>query len=676
MLFKLSFKNIRKSMKDYAIYFFTLILGVAIFYIFNSMDGQVVMENVTGSKAEIMRMLTEMLSAVSVFVSFILGFLIIYASQFLIKRRKKEFGIYMTLGMGKRRISTILLLETILIGLISLTVGLGIGILLSQVMSVVVASMFEVNMEKFEFVFSEAATIKTIIYFLIMYIFVMIFNTISVGRCKLIDLIYAHRKSEKIKMKNLWLSIFIFVISCFILGYAYYDVALGGYENLTLSKLGIDIALGCLGTFLLFWSLSGLFLKIVMSIKKLYYKGLNTFVVRQISSKINTAVFSMTVISIMLFLTICVLMSGLSIRNTMTNQLKTNVPVDINIVDYDDDTVSSVKEFLVKHELNVKEDMKDIVEFKQYFIEDVTLNNDLDSKTKKELRKIYSQITLDTLDPVMSVSDYNKVAEVFNLDKVTLDKNEYVVLASFDKMVETRNKALEREHKIVINGITLTSKYDTVIKGDVMISGNPTNTGVIIVSDSVIDSLKGTDKIEDVTNNLLGNYSASNKEEKEIYEKEVQEKLSKLNDGQNFVVDYNTKIDIYNASIGLSAMVTFIGIYLGLIFLMSSAAILALKELSESTDNKDRYTILRRIGTDEAMINRALGLQTGIFFLLPLLVALIHSYFGMKFARNILMIFGKEEMLSSSLMVGLFLILIYGGYFLITYLSSKRIIKN
>ena len=216
MLFKLSIKNIKKSFKDYAIYFVTLILGVAIFYVFNAIESQTVMMDVTASTREIITLMTNMLSGVSVFVSLILGFLIIYASRFLIKRRNKEFGIYLTLGMSKRKISMILFIETLLIGLVSLGVGLGLGVLLSQLMSLLVANMFEADFTKFTFVFSKSACIKMLGYFSIMYIIVMIFNTINVGKCKLIDLLYASKKSEKIKLKNPVICTIAFIVSaCF-----------------------------------------------------------------------------------------------------------------------------------------------------------------------------------------------------------------------------------------------------------------------------------------------------------------------------------------------------------------------------------------------------------------------------------------------------------------------------
>ena len=179
MLFKLSFRNMKKSFKDYAIYFLTLVLGVAIFYMFNSIDSQQAMLDISESKKQIIKLMIQMLGMVSVFIAVILGLLIVYANKFLINRRKKEFGIYMTLGMGRRQISKIILFETILVGIISLFAGLAFGVFASQFMSVLVAKIFEANMDKFTFIFSKDACIKTCVYFAIMYFVVMIFNTIT-----------------------------------------------------------------------------------------------------------------------------------------------------------------------------------------------------------------------------------------------------------------------------------------------------------------------------------------------------------------------------------------------------------------------------------------------------------------------------------------------------------------
>ena len=322
MLFKLSIKNMKKSFKDYAIYFLTLVLGVAIFYMFNSLDSQEAMLQVSNSTRDIIKLMISMLGYVSVFVAVVLGLLIVYANNFLINRRKKEFGIYMTLGMGKRQISKIIILETIFVGIISLIVGLVIGVFASQFMSVLVAKMFEADMSNFQFVFSKTACIKTCVYFAVMYIAVMFFNTMTVSRYKLINLLNATKKNEKVKIKNPIISIIVFIGASCLLGYAYWKVTGDVYSLNTADKLLPPILMGITGTILVFWSLSGFILKVVQSIKNIYLNGTNMFVLRQINSKINTTVISMSVICLMLFMTITILSSSLSLRNTMQRDLK------------------------------------------------------------------------------------------------------------------------------------------------------------------------------------------------------------------------------------------------------------------------------------------------------------------------------------------------------------------
>ena len=296
MLFKLSIKNMKKSFKDYAIYFLTLVLGVAIFYMFNSLDSQQAMLEVSQSTRELIRLMISLLGMVSVFIAIILGFLIVYANNFLINRRKREFGIYMTLGMGKRQISKIIWIETILVGILSLIVGLVVGIFASQFMSILVAKLFEADMSEFTFVFSKDACIKTCIYFAIMYLAVIVFNTITISRYKLINLLTAIKKNETVKIKNPIIAVLVFIVSAVILGYAYYLVTGGVYSLNTADKLLTPIIMGIVGTLGIFWSLSGFILKVVQTSKKIYLKGTNMFVLRQLNNKINTTVISMTVI--------------------------------------------------------------------------------------------------------------------------------------------------------------------------------------------------------------------------------------------------------------------------------------------------------------------------------------------------------------------------------------------
>ena len=677
MLCKLSIKNITKSMKDYAIYFFTLILGVAIFYVFNAIDSQTVMLKASGRTYEIIKLMTSILSAISVFVSFILGFLIIYASRFLIKRRNKEFAIYLTLGMSKRKISLILFFETLLIGLISLIIGLSLGVVLSQLMSILVANMFEADMTKFQFVFSQSACLKTLIYFGIMYLIVIIFNTIIINKYKLIDLLSSSKKSEKVKLKNPYVCIVIFIISVIVLGLAYYLVT-DGFEKLTTAdQILIPIIMGIVSTFTLFWSMSGLILKLVMSLKNIYYKGLNSFIVRQISSKINTMVFSMTIICLMLFVTICVLSSSLSLKNSMTKNLKELVPMDIeftkpvNIEEGNgfseievNDSKISIEKTLENLNLNPEEEFKDTLSFNIYEDESIILKslliNSLDEIYKEYPFLLYNQ----TID-LMKLSDYNALAEKFNLEKYNLKENEYIVIVNYDYMASIINTGLKNNPELLLNNETYHSKYKKCQDGFYELNSSRSNTGFIVLPDKALENHTS------IAEFLVANY----KNDKEKTEDKIDEVLSN-NYNKTTWLTYNSKIDIANASVGLGALVTFVGLYLGIIFLISSAAILALKELSESTDNKERYNMLRKIGASEEMLNSALFKQIGIFFATPLLLAIIHSIFGIKFANFLLESMGTKGLLLSNIMTAIFLVTIYGGYFILTYLCSKNIISK
>lgn len=684
MLFKISLKNIRKSLKDYTVYFFTLILGVAIFYVFNAIDSQSVMLDVRANVMDIIKLMNDILSGVSVFVSCILGFLIIYASRFLIKRRNKEFGIYLTLGMSKRKISVILFFETLLIGIVSLVAGLVIGTILSQFMSVIVANMFDADMTKFKFIFSMKACVKTLIYFAIMYVLVMIFNTFSISRCKLIDLLNAGKKTEKVTMKNPVVCTIVFVIGVGILSYAYWMVTRGVKSINIINKIGIPIALGCVVTFLIFWSVSGFMIRIFTSIKSVYYKGVNSFVLRQFCSKINTTVFSTTVICIMLFITISVLSAALSMKDSLSKDLDSMCPVDVQLAKYSYDAMSEAyatsqnmnekdREMLEDSKLSIIETLnnsgfdaqkyfKDVVEYNIY-------NTGLTVKdTIGDINTDDYQFMADTIMPVMTIGDYNSVARLYGNSTYELNDDEYIIVADYKNMVMIRNQALKKGITLSVNGKEYKPRYSECMDGFVQIGVQNMNDGILVVPDNAV-------KPQQVRNmGLSADYRADTKEERYFIETQLDNLMKNISFKKSFI-SWNSRIDLAESSVGLGALVTFIALYLGIIFLISSAAILALRELSDSADNKERYGMLRKLGVDERMIDMALFKQIGIFFAFPLILALIHSVFGIKFINIILATMGMSSMAASIGLTLAFVAVIYGGYFLITYLCSRSIIR-
>lgn len=684
MLFKISLKNIRKSLKDYTVYFFTLILGVAIFYVFNAIDSQSVMLDVRENMMDIIKLMNDMLSGVSVFVSCILGFLIIYASRFLIKRRNKEFGIYLTLGMSKRKISAILFFETLLIGIVSLVAGLVIGTILSQFMSVIVANMFDADMTKFKFIFSMKACVKTLIYFAIMYVLVMIFNTFSISRCKLIGLLNAGKKTEKVTMKNPVVCTIVFVIGVGILSYAYWMVTRGVRTLNTFDKIGIPIALGCVATFLIFWSVSGFMIRIFTSIKSVYYKGVNSFVLRQFCSKINTTVFSTTVICIMLFITISVLSAALSMKDSLSKDLDSMCPVDVQLAKYSYDAMSEAyatsqdmnekdREMLEDSKLSIIETLNNSGFDAQKYFKDVVEYNIYNTglKVKDTLGDVYTDdyhFIAEAIMPVMTISDYNSVARLYGNSTYELNDDEYIIVADYKNMVMIRNQALKKGIILSVNGKEYKPRYDECKDGFVQIGVQNMNDGILVVPDNAV-------KPQQVRSmGLSADYRADTKEERYSIETQLDNLMKNISYKKSFIYR-NSRIDLAESSVGLGVLVTFIALYLGIIFLISSAAILALRELSDSADNKERYGMLRKLGVDERMIDMALFKQIGIFFAFPLILALIHSVFGIKFINIILATMGMSSMAASIGLTLAFVAVIYGGYFLITYLCSRSIIR-
>ena len=693
MLFKLSARNMKKSFKDYAIYFITLVLGVALFYMFNSLDSQEAMLQVSSSTKEMIKLMINMLGMVSIFIAVILGLLIVYANNFLINRRKKEFGIYMTLGMGKRQISKILLLETIFVGIISLAIGLILGIFASQFMSILVAKLFQADMSGFEFVFSQNACIKTCIYFAVMFLAVMFFNTFTISRYKLISLLTASKKNEQVKMKNPIICIIVFIIAAIGLSYAYWMVTKGVFNmknvDETTKAIGISVLIGIAGTVLIFWSFSGLILKLLQTKKSTYLNGTNMFVLRQLHNKINTTVISMSVICLMLFMTITALSSSIALKNSMQADIEKMTPVDLNLYksanlkvndnknkysqELQYDSTQSILYTLTQNGFDIKL-LKDIIEIPIYDVEGFTWEKTLGEATE-QIKKQSPMMKLDTPENIIKISDYNKIAKLYGNEQYSLEDDEYIIICNYGGIASIRNFGLKTKPIISLKGKEYKPKYSECKDGFIQISTSHTNVGIVLVPDSC-----NLSKDEQQLWFLAANYNAKTDEEKvnigKVFSEDDSELMEELTN-QNNTLNVETKIKLVESSVGLSTIIVFIAIYLGIIFLIASCAILALKQLTESSDNKQRYIILRKIGCDEKMINQALFRQIGIFFILPLVLAVIHSIFGIQFAMSIFdTLASREQLLPSVIATVIVMGVIYGCYFLATYVGSKNIIKE
>lgn len=674
-LFKLPIRNIKKSMKDYLIYFATLILGIALFYVFNAIEKQTAMLNLSNSGYDIMDVMFTVMDVVGVFVSFVLGFLIVYASNFLMKRRKKEFAVYMLLGMSKRSISTVIVMETILIGIISLGVGLLLGIGVSQGMSIVVANLFEADMTSFQFTISNEAVVKTLIYFLIMYALVIIFDVFVVGKARLINLLNAGRQSEKNYAKNPVLCLIVFAVAAVLLGTAYYKVTAGVDTLDDFGDLGMQVAKGIIGTFLAFWSIAGMLIFFAVRNKKFYHKGINCFSTKELGSRINSNVFSGGIICLLLFFTITVLSCCFALRNGMNDVLKINASADVMIeqsVSEDDMGTDYASVLKLLEEKNV--DMSKFSEYDEiyvYYFEGVNAQELWDGVSDTNFSGTFAF-------DIVKVSDYNKIARLYGRDELSVKEDEYIMLANYFMSAKEHNKALAEGKTIDICGKTYKPKYDKCIEMGLYMSNTEGNSGTIIVPDSCnFDAYMN--ELLFMETLFIANYEDMKAKELETWDEYLSGDAFKEfinSDERRPHVGVETKTYLYASSTGLTAIAVFIGTYLGLVFLISAAAILSLKELSNAADNKGKYGVLRKIGVDEKMLNHSLRGQSLVFFGIPFLLAVLHSVFGIQTGMFILAAFSKRGLTGAIIASSGMILVIYIIYFLITYYCSKEIIKE
>ena len=659
---KLIIKNVRKNIRDYLIYFLTLMISVSVFYAFNSISDQPAFSEMGMTKTLLYDQLGILLSTLTVLIAVVLAFLIIYANQFLLKRRKKELGLYMVLGMKKGRISRIFAGETFCVGVIALVTGLCLGVALSQGISLVALKLFAIELSKFQLVFSMGAFQKTALCFAVIFLLVMTFNVWSVSSVQLIDLLTAGRKNETSQNRSRLLPVLLFLVSlaCILSsGVMFYrNGILPSRENRSFQVAGILLVAG---TFLFFYSLSTVFVQVLRANSNVYLKGLNTFLVRQVGSKIRTNYFIMTIVCGLLTVTICAVSVGVSTALAMNELSGSATPYDLNVlsnVSMDGD--SSILEYLASKDADLSgyaENMEQI----SIYEADFTYGSLFEGQNV-ELWPIDEGIS-DSGVSVLAVSDFNRALTMQGKEPVALTENQYLLNCNYKGTFQYVEKALESHADLVLAGIPLQRASDTVLEETYfMTSVGNNDRGSLIVPDAVVHSLT-----KDV-NVLLVQYRPDADSDA------VLQKMIPIGLDDTHGYRYAEKNMMYDMFYGLNALISFLCCYIGLIFLLICAALLALKQLTETTDNIYRYGLLQKLGAKKEQINRALLFQTAIFFAAPLAVAGIFSAVLMGKAMEIVEEFMNIHISTNLGFTVVLFLVVYGSYFLATYLSCKRMV--
>lgn len=613
MFFKLARKNVTRSLKDYSVYFLTLTLGVSLFYVFNSLEGQWAMQMLAKSAHYMVESILIFMNIFSAFVSVVLACLVLYANTFLMKRRKRELGTYFLLGLPAGRVSLLLVLETLLIGLMALASGLVLGVLLAQGLGLLTIAMFSAYPagEQFALVLSVKAIGKTVLYFGVIFLVVMILTGVSVSRAKLIDLMQGARKNEEMKERPLWTSVLTFLAGVALLVVAYAMLLIRGMLYID-PLFFLMLALGTLGTLLFFRSLSGFLLRVVKGHKKLYYRGLNMFVLRQFNSRIHTTYLSMTVICLLLLLAIGVTACCVGLNDTIEQNTSSAAPYDVTIQNYSGDTT---------------------------------------------VADLPARLAESGFDPAL-LGEQHDFLFYYNDPAVTGipadDAYAVVLLSDYNALM-----ALQGGQALTGDGLPL-------VTDQAIVTGYSGMNRYLVAPDSWAEALQVRRQV----------FCANYRGDKQTAEDALAAACSSPAFSDGLTLSLDTRIGIYTENMGSKILVLFMGLYLGMVFLLTAAAVLALQQLSQAADNVPRYQILSRLGVPERMRDRSVLTQVALSFFLPLALAVVHSIVGMTAANAVISVVGQVDSVRSSLVTAGFLVLIYGAYFLATCFGARRIVKG
>lgn len=724
MLCKLAWGNVRRAGRDYLVYLLTLTLGVTVFYAFNTISMQVDIAGI--DEKGLAQVMGSMLGNLTYFLAGVMAFLMVYANNFIMKRRKKEFGLYQVLGMGRGRVATIMALETVIVSVGAFVAGIVLGVGLSQLMTFFTASLFKTQIANFHFFFSVHAFNLTLACMLVMFVLTLLLNLRAVRRTKLIELMGAERRNESIKTRNPWIAIAIFVVGVVLVGVAYYRLLRDGFPlTATDSKLqeamnqfGITTAMVTVGTFALFWGLSGMLIKLLQSLRGVYWRGLNMFTVRQLAAKVNTVCFSMGVIAMLLFLAITSVTCGMSIANVMNENLERYNPVDVSqtYVYYTPETLDYYKEYVNPSEADrmvladstvdlypawhgkgksadnndetgKKVDIADVagehVQIDSYLSyplggSDPSVTPSEMCKTMGEkLPKAFGGSNADMTGlSVTPASQYNKLRQMMGKEPVHIGHDQYLLTCDMGgELVDMYTKYMAGGHTLTLGGHELKPAADKSDEDTAAIANSAmgSNGGTVVVADELLSQLN----LQPYSSSLLVNY----KQGMDTTEADESIKYTVLD---NLLVDgkepgswgtFITRSEMYAQAAQMNGLISYLAIYIGFVLVVACAAILSIQQLSNVADGSRSYRVLAQIGCDDRQIRHSVMAQQAVFFLFPLAVGLAHSFVALKAIIELVSIFGNMSIGGTVGLTCAIFLAAYGGYFLVTYLMSTGMVR-
>ena len=676
MLAKLAFGNMRKLLHDYAVYFLTLVLGVAVFYAFNTMSVQG--DFLRGDVGETLSQVGQILDGLTVFLAVILGFLMVYANNFLMRRRKKELGLYQVLGMRTGQVNVVLALETLLVAAVSFGVGIALGVLVSQVLLFVTARMFATTVQHFSFFFSTDAFMLTLACFGVIFVVMMLFNWITLRRVRLIDLMSSARQNEKQFVRRLPLSIVLTAAGLVLMGVAYWRLIRDGFpmDNSMQGGFIITTIMVAVGTFVFFYGLAGTLTALLTHMRGFYWRDLHMFTTRQIASRVNTTALSMGVIALILFLAMTAMTTGMSICNTLNAMVEKGTPYSASISVLPTDPVADPID-LEAEVAKVGSDLSAVGSHATVRI--AVIPSELEGATSTFQR--ISELTGETIPKgfehamvgeVVSLSDYNAARALLGMEPVSLADGQYLLLCNMDQVEPFVNGGLEKGFSVTVGDVTLTPARATVIDDASAVlqdNGLGANPGTFVVADDLAASLPTYQQVIDVM-------YAGPTEEGDAALKGLEERLSDSLGERSALTTVDTVTSVLADGTTTTGLISYMAIYIGFVLVIACAAILAIQQLSNASDSAGSYRTLSELGCSERLIFGSLRAQVAIAFALPLAVGLAHSLCAISVLNELVSAFGYSDALDGMTLGLVLFALVYGGYLALTYRMAHGIVRS
>ena len=681
MYAKLAKSNARKSIKDYLIYFITITICVSLFYAITSLSSSSY-EFITEDSYNF-KTLQLILKYSTYVITAILILLIAYVNKYMIRRRQREFATYILLGAEQKSIAFMFFIETLIIGTLAIIAGIFVGTLFSQAITALV--LVSVNQEVvFTLRLYMDTVVITFIFFIAMFCIIGLYNVSVLNKIKLIDMLNASkqvefqfRRSGKVYGVIFGLSILLYIV-CVYCTFKLINTEID-YSIKSLTYIGISLVSFIIGTFALFYSISYILIYLKGKCINFKYEGTNLFLIGSIVSKIKTAPILMATIAMTFLGAMISFIMTLAMAQWSLGYLNMRVPYDIDIrndysYNFDIEDIPKLDYGEVVQYLNDEGySVRDYCQVEKYFID------------KDEF---YTGDRNNSPMLAISLSDFNKLRTMLGYEKINLKENEFTT--QWHSVVNNTdiNKFLSKNKHLNINGKILNISKDSHYKesiGEGIYDFYSYN--IIILPDNVCKdlTLAETNFLANL-NNQMSYKDAVNFESKYIEKwfkennRYLIEKYSKEFDITSSIIDGRVKSSETNNILNMTLAMRILGVYLCIVLLTISFTVLALGQLTDSIEHKDRYKVLRKLGVEENDINKIVLKQISIYFVVPIAIALIgvgifiYNYYLMY--KEIIVTFIGFNLFIFSIATGIILtICVYMCYFAGTYYTFKRNIK-